>query len=270
MAAEGFLWTATVDGPTLVRIDPGTGAIRKYVLGSGSLAFGPAIAYAANSLWVIVEDGIVRFDPATSTVSATVAAGSGVYDVAAAPDGLWLSRPDDGTVSRVDTRTNRIRPVYDMPGEPKELLVDRKVVWVASHTDGGIRSVEIATGRVLATVEGLGQPRNMIRGHDSLWVADLDGRVIRVDTAAAEIQSAIPVPVGAFGILSTSGSVLTSGIADGGGGVVIQVDPVTGQATGQKKVGVAHLGELICVGGDLWVPDIEGGNVIEIHEPACG
>jgi streptogramin lyase len=267
-AADGFVWTATIDGPTLVRIDPATGKTDTFSLGSGRLQFGPAIAYVAGSLWVIAPPHVVRFDPATGTVVATVDAGSDVYDLAAATDRVWFSRPNTGTVSTIVARTNRIGRAFPVPAEPKELLVGGTTVWVASHY-GAIRELEAKSGRVLATVGDMNQPRNMALRTGSLWVADLRGRIVRVDAEAAAIDTAIEVAAEPFGILATDRAILAAGAARGGGGVVIDVDPDGGQPRGEKSLGVAHLGELLCADGALWVTDIDGGNVIEVEEPGC-
>jgi hypothetical protein len=100
-------------------------------------------------------------------------------------------------------------------------------------------------------------------------VADLNGRVVRVDPVAGAIAARIDVDEEPFGILSTGSAILSSGDAAASGGVVIEIDPTSAIVSGQLQAGTQHLGQMRCVGGHLWVTDLEGGNVLELSAPVC-
>src|SRR5205807_2833707 len=131
----GSVWIADASEGRLVRADAGTGRVRaslpigdRDVLVRGGCGaanvhsfttgeFGgrrcdlpSGVALGAGSLWVARNDDrtLLRLDPRTDRVIATIATGAFAFAVAASRDAVWVADFENDELVRVDPRTNRV------------------------------------------------------------------------------------------------------------------------------------------------------------------
>jgi YVTN family beta-propeller protein len=73
---------------------------------------------------------VVPVDPADGTVLGPVPVGRGVAGVAVGAGAVWVANALDGTVSRIDPAARRVLDTVDVGGAPHELAADPDGVWV--------------------------------------------------------------------------------------------------------------------------------------------
>jgi streptogramin lyase len=98
---------------------------------TASAGFYPDVATGLGSVW-LADDGsraIVRVDPTREAVVGTYQLSGAPFGVAVGADAAWAPG-DDGTVARIDPRSNDVE-VIRVGGAPRSLDVGRREVWVS-------------------------------------------------------------------------------------------------------------------------------------------
>jgi len=178
---EGAVWTSNISAGTVTRIDPTTNKVVQTIpvwptnvcgLDPSTSCSNPIdIATTPGAVWVVLhhEWAVVRIDPATNKVVATIAVGSGPPE--AGPQGITTSDgivyvggndPNTGVryLKRIDPATNAVTPVAQVPGANcDEKAAGGTHVWVA--VDGcesnSIGDLDASSGTIVGSV-GLGGP----------------------------------------------------------------------------------------------------------------
>lgn len=149
--AFGFdaLWVTSPLDDTLLRIDAATNAVEEWttdVDGAGQVAVGE------DAIWVSLlgehgsqadEDDatVVRIDPATGDVTASIATGGSVEisgGFAATADGIWVRAPEPFLV-QIDPVTNEVVDRIDARGGPGDVAVAYGSLWVTTELGDLIR-----------------------------------------------------------------------------------------------------------------------------------
>jgi DNA-binding beta-propeller fold protein YncE len=190
--------TATVTGyrpggdQQLVGMTAGAGAVWVTVLGLGVLRVDPASArvvarilvtteeppaVGAGAVWVVCCGGdterragrLVRIDPATNRVAATISLHGLPDAVGAGPSGIWV-RGALGPVWRIDPASNRLTATITVPGglgaSAGRVLVGRDGVWVSDPKSSTVYQLDPQHNR-------LGDERFEATGAHLLAAADL-------------------------------------------------------------------------------------------------
>jgi peptide/nickel transport system substrate-binding protein len=145
------------------------------VVATGSLGGSPSdIAAGGGALWVTSPDEqtVSRVEPDTGGVRQTIRVGSGPTGVAADDHGVWVANSLDGTVSRIDPRTNTEVQKIRVGGTPLAVALGPRSVWIASRDDESIARLDSRTGDRSARVPVGPAPRALAFGFNSVWVAD--------------------------------------------------------------------------------------------------
>jgi hypothetical protein len=154
VVGAGAVWVG--DGGQISRIDPTTDRVERV---SGAAT---PIAVGAGALWARGHDRvhtIVRIDPATNQVVATIDLGVDPGTIAVDGSDVWVADPA-GTIVRIDATSNTVRAR----------------IWIGSLTFG------IVAGPTVVWVSG----RSFDDRHAMLW---------RVDPATNTVVAAITTPV---------------------------------------------------------------------------
>jgi DNA-binding beta-propeller fold protein YncE len=119
---------------TATRLDAETGRVVAAIdLGSQGFTGGGAIALAGDSGWVVGDDGVIRFDRRTDTVSTTIPfTGNDLYTIAADAAGVWVGAGDQpGRLLRIDPSTNAFVAELAELGRAAvvAVVVDDGIVW---------------------------------------------------------------------------------------------------------------------------------------------
>ena len=126
--AFGAIWTGDRLGNQLLKIDPTTNKIS----GRLSLDAPDWVTPDENALWVSEESGsVVRVDPASLQVTATVKVGANPLHSAIVGGDLWVPNLDDSTISVVDRGAAKLKDTF--PGPAGAIAISNATgdVWVS-------------------------------------------------------------------------------------------------------------------------------------------
>lgn len=163
--APSGVWVATHRGnPTgsVTRIDPATNVVTKTTaVGMAQDCCGPqGLAASDAGVWTTVPNlnAVVRVDPATGAVAATIPADPACGTVGSG-DAMWaVSGCNVGNLYRIDPATNTLAATIKVGGVAADVAVGVGVVWVLTlsldpnSATGTLVRVDPATNRVVGTM----------------------------------------------------------------------------------------------------------------------
>src|SRR5262245_61574132 len=272
------VWVTGNEG--VARVDAATGEVVAEidVPGTGDYS---AIAVGEGSVWVTAPDlrsdgsrgNLVRIDPDTNEIAATIPIGGPIRGVAIGAGSVWVGLPDEGTgrVFRVDPATDEVVDSVRVGVGVGSVVFGEGSVW-ANHEYAGstVTRIDPATVEVAGTLD---VPVVKAAGDGSLWSASGDD-VVRIDPGSGEVQATIPVERAqdvaldgsdAWVLVSPRSSDPTLFMAIAGTAAVRLVDPATNEVVGDpvalddlQPIGIAA-GE-----GGAWVVDYDAGILTRI------
>lgn len=244
-------------------------------------------------------DSLQRIDPRTNSLVATIGGvGSNPSAIAVGAGRVWVGSQDDGTVSRVDPKTNAVRSINT--GAPDAIVFRDGSVLVANQF-GSLTSIDPANmsvttssqpgfgyrsfalgegalwgllivpvgldrinhgGQVVKTLTGLGlDPFALAAGQGAVWVLDSALRsVFRVDPTTNSVSGRLRLRFDPGGIAVGGGSVW---VTNSSGGSVIRIDPQSNRVIGSTRVGRNPVA-IVTGKGSVWVANYEDGTVSRI------
>jgi peptide/nickel transport system substrate-binding protein len=113
-------------------------------------------------------------DPKANRVSQSTAIGNGPQGVAAGGGSVWVANGPDGTVSRYDPSSGRIRK-FAVGDSPDGVAYGDGAVWVANSRDGTVSRIDPKTGSARLIRVG-NQPSAIAAVGGNAWVTVLPGR----------------------------------------------------------------------------------------------
>jgi hypothetical protein len=150
----------------LVQVDPKDGSlVGAPVPLPGSAHVPPStgrIAFGLGSVWVssleVDGDGavhgpstILRVDPTSHRIEATIMSTEAGTDIAVAGGSVWVGGETNGRVSRIDPITNRVARVIKFDRPVLDLIAGAGALWV--QAGNMLEKVDPRTGWVVATVK---------------------------------------------------------------------------------------------------------------------
>ena len=187
----GALWVADHDSQRVMRVDLKTGAVtRSHDLGSPQLA----VAYGFGAVWVVnASDSLLRLDPATLDVTATIDGVASSYEgyepkIAIAADEIWVSDAFKLAVARVDPETLRV--TYRRAVAGNGITIGAGAVWSA---DGKQSVWRFASGKARRLRAGAG-PIDVAAGKRSVWAVNWRGQtLVRISAAKHRVVKRFPL-----------------------------------------------------------------------------
>jgi hypothetical protein len=159
------------------------------------------LAVGSDAIWTIDsiegEDVLVRIDPGSNEVVATVPVGRLAFDVAVDASAVWVTRDIDsrsGEVIRIDPATNEIVARIPVEGRIRDVVVGEGGVWVIDSTstireEPSLIHINPATNQVVARIPGLAG-LEVVAGDGLVWI---QGWLSTVDPAAGTEAGDRPV-----------------------------------------------------------------------------
>lgn len=166
--ATGLVWYSACDDGLMVRIDPTTNepttivadgleaplAVDDVLYASGPEGLvrfdaatetwaviggccGYLAGYGDGTMWLSADEALLRVDPATGAIAATIPLG-GAGNVAFAAGAAWTTAYNDNQLKEIDLQTNEITEHGPLGPSPGKVLVVGNVLWV---TDFGTSQV---------------------------------------------------------------------------------------------------------------------------------
>jgi len=168
-----------LDG-SLIRVDPGTGAVKgKATLPAGANG---SLAVGEGAVWVVNQERptVTKVDPdSLRPQGAPVTVGTSQYftgSVAAGEGSVWVVDPDDDVLIRIDPESGRRKgaPTKLPDGFDGDVSVGGGAVWVASSSSPSVVRVDPSTGKVVGVPvsAGTGDAGLIAIGGGSAWVTN--------------------------------------------------------------------------------------------------
>jgi len=193
---HGFVWVANHDGePTtsVSKIDPATMSVVDVIPVGSQSDSGPVwILSSAGSIWTDVNGPpsvVVRIDPHSDRIVATIPAPSACTQLAADNSAIWGASGDDTpcvpSVSRIDPRTNKVVATIDEGGAADAVALYHGSLWYGTIATHKLVRVDSRTNRVIGQLDLPGPAFGMTAGAGAIWVTDRDdGQLFKVDPGA--------------------------------------------------------------------------------------
>lgn len=188
-------------------------------------------ATAGGSVWIAVDDEVLRLDATTGeTLGASALPGVVCNGMGDGEASLWVGTCFDPIITRIDTATGEVAEEIDL-GTPTGLRDNS--------------SVSVGEGSVWAVTSG----------NDPL--------LVRIDPATDAVVGRYPISVGSAAVQAGLGGVWVSNCEEE---IVLRYDPETGDRVATIDVG--YYPDALAIGeGSVWVINEEDGSVSRI-DPA--
>lgn len=176
---NGVVWSAGLNGNTLTRMDPATGA-RMTVNQGGRQSYGMGIDGAGN-IWVATwtNNTLDKVGP-DGTVLASYdlsAAGNNLRGVAVTGNDIWIAASGTNEVLRFNSVTGLVTAQIAVGGTPTGVAVDSNgKIWVTNYDSNSVMRINPATNGVELTID-LGASANPYN------YSDMTGTVLVGSTA---------------------------------------------------------------------------------------
>jgi YVTN family beta-propeller protein len=219
---------------------------------------GPSSGAPTSAGALASQDRVIRINPSTKQVVASIPTGRGPTAVALGEGSVWVSNSGDGTVSRIDPVGNKVTGVIPVGRGPVAIDFGEDAVWVANNLSNSVSRIDPATNKVVATIPLEGSPTSIAAGQGSVFVA-----------SALEIVAGGPFPQVIVWLIDPDNNTVTAtSRVNGGcqgrvaeeegsawvstGQLVARVEPATGKILSEFNPSATLLG--ITVGdGSVWV-----------------
>lgn len=240
-------------------IDPSTNTIAATGTVSADLCQG--LGASADGVWSCSGTDLVRVDPATGAVAATVPVRK-VYDqgqLAVGHGHVWVLTGDGSTLVGVGTATDAVEVEVPLGVRCVEATVTTTHVWIACPFDGLVLRVDPTTAEVDGQVGGVPGAR-AIAAADDVWVG-YDGGLAQIDTERVEVTAAVEVRPGRTGSVAATADAVWVRAADP---FLRRVDPETLALAEEITSTETSGGAVIVAFGSLWATAYEGRSLYRI------
>jgi YVTN family beta-propeller protein len=167
--SDSSVWVANFGDSFVTHIDAGTNTIRSRAAVPGEHE---DVALGFGSVWIPSEEGwIIRLDPATLAVTATIPVAADPDFALLALDAIWTTAYQGSAVSRIDPATNTVAASLSVRRGLQGIAFDGASFWAATYDDSRLVRVDPGTGRTLASWSTDGGPRDVLLAFGSVWVA---------------------------------------------------------------------------------------------------
>lgn len=180
---------------------PSAGTVSATISGLGAnTKFDTGIAASDTAIWVHngAAGTLVRIDPSTNSIVATIHVGHGEGGVALGNGAVWVANPLEGTVSRIDPRTNQVVATITVMGQGavQAITVSPDAVWVTQFDQDALVRIDPQTNRVVATIPNQPGITGVSFGAGSVWACnhhDPEEGLAQVNPQTNQVQAQIAV-----------------------------------------------------------------------------
>jgi YVTN family beta-propeller protein len=257
-AGHGAIWVYNDLDGTVARIDPATNAVVATIPIATPLdpALPPAdllglrqarpdLVVDATSVWAIKpeEQAIVRIDPQTNAVVATIPLEAKATSIAVDGSSLWVALFITDSVARIDTTTGAVVATIRNVTRPAAIAIAQDAVWVTNYNSNAVTRIDPMTNRVVAQVSVIwpsapfGDPAvidpvcglctlEVLANEHGVWVSLPHTGIARIDPATNRLAAVIPVGIEPRSLVSDARGVWVGHLSTAG---VLLIDPETNQ-----------------------------------------
>jgi len=154
------------------------------------------VAVGAGSVWVGRNDlqAVLRLDPASGRVTATIPVGFHVFNLAADAASVWVVSFEDDMVARIDAITNAVTLRRSLLHAPSGVLIADGSVWISRSGNATVVRLEAITGAQQADIPVGRRPLPLAAAGGSVWVrSEQDSTVSHIDASTNKAVATIAV-----------------------------------------------------------------------------
>jgi YVTN family beta-propeller protein len=278
LVSDGTVLLALVSGPRIARIDAATNAVTASVAlpvpDGGNLA----IAVGAGGVWVADwdRDRVLRLDPTSLRVTATIPGIVSPKGILADATGVWVASTHAGSVTRIDPATNRVVATIRLgtvgPSGPNWVAAGPGGVWVDSPRDSAVFRIGPATNRVVASIPtppGVVSCGGFAMTGPAVWATSCDtGPTVAWFDPTTDMYGG-SADIGGFGYMPAAigGRAWVSvETPSGSPGKLVRLDPVTDGVDRTITLGGSFGGggDIAVAGGSAWVIDGRNDRILRL------
>jgi virginiamycin B lyase len=248
----------------LDKIDIKTNKIADPVTGLNKPCGGMVSAF--GSLWVPAcgDGSLVRIDPKTFKITATIASGTAdvTGSLAASADSIWLLTDAKTTLSRIDPDQNAVVGESRVPSGCDSLTFGETALWLACPNENKVLRINPATNLVEKVIDVSAHPQALAIGGTSVWVlCEKDGIVDRIDPKTNKVSKSIELDVaGAKGAIAFGEGAVWVTLT---GFPLTRIDPQS-EAVAQQFFGAGGGGSILISPGAIWLSNPDAGTLLRI------
>jgi serine/threonine-protein kinase len=188
----GAVWVASADKPEIIRVNPQYGSTTRIPLPKledGTPLSPRGLAYGGGSLWVGQGPRILRLDPNTGKVQATIAAND-TWILRFGDGALYAATPYNGDFFKVDPESNTVSWRSHIHPWLGDLIAAAGWVWLTVDSDAGVYRFSEADGSQSGFVHTGDGSGALAAGARSIWVTNWrDGTVSRIDPVSSAVTT---------------------------------------------------------------------------------
>lgn len=155
-----------------------------------------AVVFASGSLWVTQDDrgALLRMDPATRQVEATIALGIRPFLMTAGMGSIWVTDYEHDAMARVDIASNTLVKTFrGLRHGPSGVAVGAGGVWVADRRDNSVTRIDPATNTIAAVIPVGSSPLPIVAS-DAVYVKEeYGGAITRIDPASNRVVGRLAI-----------------------------------------------------------------------------
>ena len=178
------------------------------------------VAVGAGSVWIGRNDrqAVVRLDPASGRILASIPVGFRVFNLAADVASVWAVSFEDDMVARIDAKTNAVTLRRSLLHAPAGVLIADGSVWISRSGNATVDRLDAITGVLQAEIPVGRRPLPIAAAGGSIWVrSEQDSTVSRIEAATNRALTTIPVDPfygldGVDSMVASAGGVWLSGL----------------------------------------------------------
>lgn len=182
-AGFGSIWSPSCLEKKLMRIDPATGTVTAALDAEPENSEG-GITTGAGAVWMVVKPStLIRIDPGTSQVVASVPLPPTAANPVFGGGFVWVSTFENNSVVQVDPQSNRIVRTSPTGPKPRFITFGAGSVWTLNQGDGSVTRIDAKSGKVLATIAcGVpGQGGDLSFGDGYVWATIFEFPLTQID-----------------------------------------------------------------------------------------
>ena len=268
--ATGALWASCRRQARLYRIDPASGETRA-ILRLTSTPY--SIAAGLGAVWSAERGPIVnRLDLRTGRATTAVTGGDFSY-VFTAAGSVWAADDAASALLRYDPASRRILATVPTGNGTSALVDEAGSMWIVNHRDGTLQRIDPTTNAAVRLARLPGDaPERMTYAEGSLWVTGRGTDLLRVDPATGAVQATIDVGAGAIDVRAAAHSIWVAVPTDADDREgnpfldrLLRVDPTTNAVTETiRPTGRIVVNGTVSTGDALWIADTAGGRLYRV------
>jgi glutamine cyclotransferase len=162
------------------------------------------VGIGAGSIWAPSGPDVVRIDPKTAEVVATIPIHKylDVTEVEGNDDAVWATVKSADMVYRIDPSTNTVVTEIPAGAFAHGILVQPEAVWISNAHEDTVTRIDPSTNEALF-VDGPGSGVGLAEGNQFVWSSSRDGDLFRIDPATSQAVSLVHVGGWPYGIAAT-------------------------------------------------------------------